>query len=69
MPVDCPVVGVLGLLGHTIECIPDEAEILTTAREAQLRLVLQTDKKRASSLLLSDDPARDRYLDRLGMLA
>jgi hypothetical protein len=69
MPVDRPVVNGLTLLGHTVQCIPDDIEILATAGQMQRRPALQTDKQRTCGSLWGDDPAADRYLNGLGMLA
>ncbi|GIJ30584.1 hypothetical protein Vqi01_57460 [Micromonospora qiuiae] len=67
MPVDCSVVGGLGLFSDAIECIPDDAETLTITGKVQCGLTVQADEQRADGFRLNDRTARDRRLNRVGM--
>jgi hypothetical protein len=69
MPVDCPIIGGLGLLSHTIERVPNDVEILAATAEEQRSPALQTDKQRTGGRLLTDDPAGDRRPKGLSMFA
>jgi hypothetical protein len=69
MPIDASTIGGLGLVGYTIERIPDDVEILAPAGEVQRGRVLQADKQRTTGYLLRHAPTDDRQLERFRVLA
>ena len=64
MPIDAPIIGGLGLVGHTIERIPNDVEILAPAREVHRGCVLQADKQWPAGYLLRDGSTDDCHLER-----
>jgi hypothetical protein len=69
MAIDGQVVGSLGLIRDTIECVPDDVEVLATTGEMQGCPAPQTDKQRTGGALLRDAPTGDRYRNESSMLA
>lgn len=69
MPVNAPIIGSLGLVGHTIKRIPDYVEKLAATGQMQRGRPSQCDKQRASGHFLRHGSAADRYLEGLRVLA